>query len=67
MTNLTNLPIPVPPAAERDAGAPDAAAVARLPTAALGVPGLDADPAWRLAAARRRCSQGGETVRGSCL
>ncbi|HEY5115156.1 MAG TPA: hypothetical protein VIJ00_06505, partial [Nakamurella sp.] len=48
---MTNLPIPVPPAAERDAGAPDAAAVARLPTAALGVPGLDADPAWRLAAA----------------
>ena len=51
MTNLPNLPISVPPAAERDAGAPNVAAVARLPTAALGVPGLDADPVWRLAAA----------------
>ena len=28
----------------------DAAALARLPVAGLGVPGLDADPAWRLAA-----------------
>jgi len=28
-----------------------AVALARLPTAVLGVPGLDADPAWRLAAA----------------
>jgi hypothetical protein len=27
------------------------AALARLPTSALGIPGLDADPAWRLAAA----------------
>src|SRR5664279_3747189 len=27
------------------------AALARLPAAGLGVPGLDADPAWRLAAA----------------
>jgi hypothetical protein len=28
-----------------------AAALARLPVAGLGVPELDADPAWRLAAA----------------
>jgi integrase/recombinase XerD len=37
------------PPAPADPGS--AAALARLPTAALGVPGLDADPAWRLAAA----------------
>jgi len=29
----------------------EAAALARLPVAGLGVPELDADPAWRLAAA----------------
>jgi hypothetical protein len=30
---------------------PPSAALERLPTACLGVPELDADPAWRLAAA----------------
>ena len=37
------------PPALADSGT--AAALARLPDAPLGVPGLDADPAWRLAAA----------------
>ena len=41
---MTDPPTPADPLAS-------SAAVARLPTAALGVPVLDADPAWRLAAA----------------
>ena len=40
-----------PGADDLSAPAAQVAALARLPQAALGVPGLDADPAWRLAAA----------------
>ena len=41
--------LPVPP--DRDVHVMDPAAPARLPAASTGVPELDADPAWRLAAA----------------
>src|SRR5664279_3809378 len=42
---------PAAPAGPPPSPAAEAAALARLPAAGLGVPGLDADPAWRLAAA----------------